>query len=321
MSTTAETGLAPDQAIRAGSKSFAMASRLLAPATRPLVWDLYAWCRHCDDVTDGQVSGHGRFTVEDRTARVEALRRLSDRALAGDVSGGPAFAGLARVVAATKLPRRYVHDHLAGFDMDAAGRRYEGFDDTLSYCYHVAGAVGLMMAWIMGVRDEDTLLRGCDLGMGLQLTNIARDVNDDVVSGRVYLPEAWLREAGVTLVPGEAMAAAARQAVVPVVKRLLDEADRYYVSASDGIRALPWRSAWSVATARLVYAEIGHEVRRRGASAWDARVSTTRAQKLSRLLQALGDAVSAVTLHRRVARAPRLGLWTPPSTAVRGLAS
>ncbi len=85
----------------------------------------------------------------------------------GTAPAGPAFAGLARVVAATGLPRRYVHDHLAGFEMDAAGRCYETLDDTLSYCYHVAGAVGLMMAWIMGVRDEDTLLRGCDLGIGL----------------------------------------------------------------------------------------------------------------------------------------------------------
>ena len=319
--STAETVMAQDQAIRAGSKSFAMASRLFAPATRPLVWDLYAWCRHCDDVTDGQVSGHGRVAIEDKPARVEALRRLSDRALAGDGSGGPAFAGLARVVAATDLPRRYVHDHLAGFDMDAAGRRYESLDDTLSYCYHVAGAVGLMMAWIMGVRDEHTLLRGCDLGMGFQLTNIARDVNDDVMSGRVYLPATWLREAGVTLAPGHSMDSAARHAVVPVVRRLLDEADRYYASASLGIPALPWRSAWAVATARLVYAEIGHEVRRRGASAWDARVSTTRAQKMSHLLRALGDAARAVTVQRQSGRRPRHGLWTPPSTAVRGAAS
>lgn len=312
---TAAGVAAQDEAIRAGSKSFALASRLFESATRPLVWDLYAWCRHCDDVTDGQVSGHGHAVVADRAVRVAELRRLSDRALGGDGAAGPAFAGLARVVAATRLPGRYVHDHLAGFEMDAAERRYDTLDDTLSYCYHVAGVVGLMMAWIMGVRDQDTLLRGCDLGMGFQLTNIARDVNDDVVNGRIYLPAAWLGEAGATLVAGEAMSLPAREAVVPVVARLLDEADRYYASAWYGVSALPWRSAWSVATARHVYADIGAVVRRRGASAWDTRAATGRGQKVGRVVQALGEAVWSVT-RRHAVRLPRQGLLTPASTAM-----
>lgn len=314
----AEAMVAPDQAIRAGSKSFSLASRLFPSSTRHLVWDLYAWCRYCDDVTDGQVSGHGRAEVHDRAALVAGLRRLSDLAVAGDGGGHPVFAGLARVVAATGLPTRYVHDHLAGFEMDAAGCAYETIDDTLSYCYHVAGAVGLMMAWIMGVRDHDALLRGCDLGIAFQLTNIARDVNDDAISGRVYLPAHWLRDAGARLVPGEPLAAEARQAVVPVVARLLDEADRYYASASYGVAALPWRSAWAVVTARRVYAEIGDEVRRLGASAWDARVSTSRARKAGHLLPALAGALRAVAVPHRSSRAPRLGLWTPPTAAVLG---
>ena len=271
---TAAGVAAQDEAIRAGSKSFALASRLFESATRPLVWDLYAWCRHCDDVTDGQVRGHGHAVVADRAARVAELRRLSDRALGGDGAAGPAFAGLARVVAATRLPGRYVHDHLAGFEMDAAERRYDTLDDTLSYCYHVAGVVGLMMAWIMGVRDQDTLLRGCDLGMGFQLTNIARDVNDDVVNGRIYYASAWY-----------------------------------------GVSALPWRSAWSVATARHVYADIGAVVRRRGASAWDTRAATGRGQKVGRVVQALGEAAWSVT-RRHAVRLPRQGLLTPASTAM-----
>jgi 15-cis-phytoene synthase len=110
---TAAPHRASGEAIRAGSKSFALASRLYDPATRALVWDLYAWCRHCDDVTDGQEMGHGRVAVDDRAARVGELRAWSDRALAGDGSGGPPFEGLARVVAATGLPARFVHDHLA----------------------------------------------------------------------------------------------------------------------------------------------------------------------------------------------------------------
>jgi 15-cis-phytoene synthase len=201
--------------------------------------------------------------------------------------------------------------------MDAAGQHYETIDDTLAYCYHVAGVVGLMMAWIMGVREESTLLRGCDLGLGFQLTNIARDVNDDVANGRVYLPAAWLHDAGVVARPGQPLDPAARAAVVPVVARLLAEADRYYASAWHGVGHLPWRSAWAVATARHVYADIGHEVRRRGAGAWDRRVSTSTGRKVARLAQALGEAAWAVTTRASDAGPPRRGLWTP-RTAVLG---
>jgi phytoene synthase len=305
-----------DAAIRSGSTSFALASRLFDPHTRLLVWLLYAWCRHCDDVTDGQVLGHGQSAVNDRASRVEQLRRSSLRALNGDGGGGPAFAGLARVVVATGLPARYVHDHLAGFGMDAAGRSYETFDDTLTYCYHVAGVVGLMMAWIMGVRDDGTLLRGCDLGIALQLTNIARDVNDDALNRRVYLPAAWLRERRIALRAGQELDPATRRAVAPVVARLLGEADRYYQSAWGGIGKLPLRSAWAVATARHVYADIGHEVRRRGPHAWDQRVSTSRTHKLLRLVQAAGEAAWLVSTGRQRSMPARQGLWTPATTRV-----
>lgn len=300
-----------DAAISSGSTSFALASRLFDPLTRLRVWQLYAWCRHCDDVTDGQVLGHGQQAMGDRTGRVDELRRLSLRALDGDGGGGAAFAGLARVVAETGLPATYIRDHLAGFEMDAAGRSYETLDDTLSYCYHVAGVVGLMMAWIMGVRDQTTLLRGCDLGIGFQLTNIARDVNDDVVNQRVYLPASWLRAAGAALSPGQPIDRASVAAVVPVVARLLDEADRYYASAWHGVGRLPTRSAWAVATARHVYADIGGEVRRRGTHAWDQRVSTGKGRKLLRVTQAIGETAWAVTIGRRLPVPDRQGLWTP----------
>jgi phytoene synthase len=234
------------------------------------------------------------------------------RALGGDTSGGPVFEGLARVAAATRLPAAYVRDHLAGFEMDVAGRRYETLDDTLGYCYHVAGVVGLMMAWIMGIRDEPTLLRGCDLGLGFQLTNIARDVADDARHGRVYLPAAWLRQAEVAMVPGLPLAAETRVRVAPVVARLLAEADRYYASAWHGVAHLPWRSAWSVATARHVYADIGREVRRRGPAAWDDRVVTSSTRKVARLGQALAESLWAVSMNRHRQAPPREGLWTPP---------
>ena len=184
--------------IEKGSKSFAAAARLFDPDTRAYAYMLYAWCRHCDDVIDDQELGFARRGAARQAAlaRLEMLRDKTRRALAGDADE-PVFAALQRVATEKALNEANLIEHLDGFAMDVSGRKYLTFDDTLSYCYHVAGVVGLMMANIMGVRDAPTLDRACDLGIAFQLTNIARDVMEDAAAGRVYLPAAWLRDAGV----------------------------------------------------------------------------------------------------------------------------
>lgn len=192
--------------------------------------------------------------------------------------------------------------------MDVAGTRYESLEDCCRYCYHVAGVVGVMMAYVMGARGEDTLDRASDLGMAFQMTNIARDVIADAGARRVYLPAAWLRDAGVPV--AEIDLPSHREAVAMVAARLLDEADRYYTSATAGIARLPLRSAWAIAAARRIYRDIGRLVRRRGAHAWDERLSTSRARKALLLLAAAGDVVRA---RARAPAAPsRQGLWTRP---------
>ncbi len=309
------SGTASDAAIRRGSKSFALASRLFAPHTRALVWDLYTWCRHCDDVVDGQVLGFGHDPHLDRAARLADLRAGTAAALAGRAGDVGPFAALQRVVGATNLPPAFTRDHLDGFAMDASDRRYDRFDDTLEYCYHVAGVVGLMMAWVMGVRDRATLCRASDLGMAFQLSNIARDVGDDVAAGRVYLPTEWLDAAGVTLVSGTSLDDAAAAGVAPVVARLLDEADGYYLSAQYGLPRLSWRSAWAVATAHHVYRDIGVEVRRRGPHAWRERVVTSTAAKIARVLQAGVEATWATTFETATSGPTRRGLFTPATLA------
>jgi phytoene synthase len=172
----------------------------------------------------------------------------------------------------------------------------------------VAGVVGLMMAAIMGARDEAVLDRACDLGLAFQLTNIARDIVEDARIGRCYLPSAWLRDAGIAA-PDVALDRH-REALARVAARLVDHAEPYYDSALDGIAALPLRSAWAIATARRVYRQIGIEVRRRGARAWDARAGTSRATKL-RLL-ALGG-VDALASRFRKPKSRPAGLWRRPA--------
>ncbi|MDX3911745.1 MAG: phytoene/squalene synthase family protein [Sphingobium sp.] len=296
------------ESISRGSKSFAMASKLFAPATRERAWLLYAWCRKCDDLADGQDHGGTMTSVEDAATRLATIRTLTDAALRREATGDPAFDGLGVVAAECRIPHGFARDLIEGFALDAADWRPQTENDLLQYCYHVAGAVGLMMAVVMGVdpQDEATLDRACDLGLAFQLANIARDVAEDAEAGRCYLPRDWLTEQGIA--PDALMANPAALAVLQ--QRLASKAANYEQSARHGTGALGYRSAWAVLSAAGIYGDIAREVARRGPGALDNRVITTKAAKLGWV------AKSAFQARGRAAKwpaeMPRQGLWTRP---------
>ena len=276
------------EAIREGSKSFALASLLFRPAMKRNAHRLYAWCRHCDDVIDGQNLGFGETHAAGaahtpRRADLDMLRAETERALADQPTNHPAFEAFRAVCRETAMPRQHPMDLLRGFEMDVEDRPYRTLTDTIEYGYHVAGVVGVMMAIVMGVEpgDEETLTRAADLGIAFQLTNIARDVADDAEIGRVYLPAEWLEAAGVPATPEAVAARENREAVWQVALRLLAEADRYYRSSGPGVRRLPIRAGFAVMAARGVYRDIGRVVRLRGQAAWDERARTSRRRKIA----------------------------------------
>lgn len=281
------------QTMAAGSKSFATASKLFDAATRRSALMLYAWCRHCDDVTDGQTLGFAATASNPATAeaRLAMLQTETRRAYAGQAMTEPAFAAFQEVALAHAIPQQQAFDHLEGFAMDVRGEEYETLDDTLRYCYHVAGVVGLMMARVMGVRDEAVLDRACDLGLAFQLTNIARDIVEDAQAGRCYLPTRWLADAGLNR--DNVADPSQRGALAQLATRLVVEAEPYYASARAGLGGLPLRSAWAIATARGVYREIGVKVRNAGEKAWDQRQGTSRPEKLALLMSGAGLALSS----------------------------
>lgn len=272
--------------ISRGSKSFRAASRLFDPQTRERAWLLYAWCRACDDIADGQDHGGTMSVTRDPHARLAQIETLTDLAMLGVGEAPPAFQGLAVVARECGIPRRYMDDLIAGFALDTDGWRPTSEDDLMRYCYHVAGSVGCMMAVVMGVdpHDEATLTRACDLGLAFQLANIARDIAEDASAGRCYLPADWLAEAGID--PADVMAPASRPALAGLARRLADLAARYEASARYGTPALPRRSAWAVLSAASIYGTIARKVAADPARALETRVYTSRTQKLGFALSA-----------------------------------
>lgn len=267
------------EAIRHGSRSFASASQLFGRYTREKVWLLYAWCRRCDDIADNQKLGGDLGEQSRKHDRVGAIRILTARALDGLPTADPAFDAFGVVAKECGITARMTEDVITGFEMDADDWRPRTEDDLLRYCYHVAGAVGVMMAVVMGVspHDDEVLDRACDLGMAFQLANIARDIYEDDAAGRCYLPIEWLVEEDVE--PGQHMKPHHRQELVDMVARLVDLMDTHAAAARIGTKSLSFRNRWAVLAATKIYTGIGHEVRQRGPAAWDHRVRISRLDK------------------------------------------
>jgi len=269
--------------LAAGSRSFFTASFFLPRRVREPASALYAFCRIADDCVD--IDGKGACAVDSLRERLDHLyqsRRLDN----------PVDRALSVVIDRYAIPRELLEALLDGLAWDLGGRRYATLGDLHAYAARVAGTVGVIMALLMRVRAPRLLARAADLGMAMQLTNIARDVGEDARAGRIYIPLEWLGDAGI-----DADSWLARPDFDPrigaMVARLLDEADALYRRGDEGIAALPADCRPGIAAARLLYAEIGHELRRNGLDSVSRRTVVPRGRKSALLVRAIVSGLAA----------------------------
>jgi 15-cis-phytoene synthase len=224
------------QMIKQGSKSFHLSSLLLPNSYRESARSLYGFCRMADDLVDTATTP--REAVAELAARLDNIYNGQP----SDYSTDRAFAD---VVHRFAIPREIPEALIEGFAWDAEGRHYETLSDVAAYAVRVAGTVGVMMSLIMGERRPNVLARAIDLGVAMQFSNIARDIEDDAAMNRVYLPADWLGVSGAN-----------------AANMLVDEAERLYDQAASGIAHLPRSCRASINAARLLYREIGLEAKR-----------------------------------------------------------
>ncbi|MFW5741189.1 MAG: phytoene/squalene synthase family protein [Myxococcota bacterium] len=263
--------------LHAGSKSFSLASLLLPKRVREPAAAVYAFCRIADDLID-EAQG-GKSAVAELEHRLELIYRRTPLEY-------PVDRAFTAVVHHYGIPRQVPAALVEGFAWDVEGRTYETMEDLQAYAARVAGTVGVMMTLLMGPRDPQTLERACDLGVAMQLTNIARDVGQDARDGRVYLPSSWLRDAGVE---SEAFLRdpAFRPEVAMVIRQVLERAELLYARSDLGIVRLPQDCQPAIRAARLIYSEIGHELERRGLDSVSQRTVVGKGRKLWLVLRAL----------------------------------
>ena len=294
--------------IRHHSKSFSLASKLLPAEARTDAVVVYAWCRHVDDAIDNTAGA-------EQKAALRVLGEELDSVYAGEPQADPLLRLFQSVVVERRIPEQYPRDLITGMTMDVEGRLYETLDDLLSYCYHVAGCVGLMMCHVMGLSREDALSNAAHLGMAMQLTNICRDVEEDWRNGRLYLPTELLASYGAPHLVGrigEPFPPEATAAAAATIEDLLTAAEVLYRSGDAGLDALSWRSALSIRTARQVYATIGEYVRAQSCDPLAGRAFVPQGRKLMLVGRSILEAVAETPL-----RLGRAATHAPPRALVR----
>ncbi len=256
--------------LRGGSLSFYTASLLLPPDIRKPAASLYGFCRVADDAIDNAIDPHAALT--------ELYSRLNQIYSNVD-SIHPEDRAFASVVKQFSIPRAFPEGLLEGFAWDVIGKEYESIEDLHDYSARVAGTVGAMMAAIMGARSADAIARACELGMAMQLTNIARDVGEDAENGRLYLPREWLREEQID--PDEWLQDPHfSPALGKVIERVIDTADDLYQQAEYGISMLPRACRPAILAAAAIYREIGCQLSREGRDSVSTRTVVPTSRKV-----------------------------------------
>ncbi len=268
------------QQLSNGSRSFYFASHLLPSVMQHAACGLYAFCREADDLVD---------EGDDPKSALEALHYRLDRIYEGKPQYVATDRVLTQIVHTYQMPRELLNALLEGFAWDAEGKLYHSIEDVYDYSARVAGAVGVMMSVLMGVRDAKTLARAADLGTAMQLTNIARDVGEDAHLGRIYLPMDELKAEGVD--PAEMLANPTYSDGIGVVtKRLLERADWLYKRADHGIAHLPRKYQPGIRAARKLYAAIGQKVSEHNYNSVDQRAIVDTGKKFALLTSAIAFA-------------------------------
>jgi phytoene synthase len=268
------------QVLARHAATFSLASLFLPPDQQDDAAVVYTLCRTVDDLVD---------EAEDVELGRQAIEELGEM-LDGRRPGSALADAFLEVAQRRDIPLQAAHDLMAGVVSDVGEVTLAEDVDLVQYGYAVAGTVGLMMCSVIGVQDEWALAHAIDLGVGMQITNICRDVIEDAGRGRIYIPARRLIAAGVE---PEAL----RSGIVdpaelaPVIRGVLDLADRYYASGDQGMPAIPVRPRMAIYAASRVYRAIGQELRRRDCDVTRGRAVVPSWRKAGWVAWAVGQAL------------------------------
>ena len=270
---------AANQVLTAKGRSFHWARRVLGKLHANRATRLYGFCRWVDDLAD---------EAESKDIALEQLDKAAAEIRAG-TSSDPLLIDALRLMEECHIDHAIALELIYGVTGDLGAVRIQTQAELLRYCYRVAGTVGLMMSAALDVTDEAALPYAIDLGIGMQLTNICRDVREDALSDRRYLPAEIVGE----LYPADLVSPTSelKPEVCSGIVALLKLANTYYNSGEDGLAYLPMRARAGILIASRVYGGIGKKIRNQDYDYRSARSVVSAFEKLSISALSLGQAL------------------------------
>ena len=259
---------------RSIARTFYYGSLFLPTAKRQAAWALYAFCRSADDIAD-EPELYPEPLLELERWRTSLTEVYSGR------PRGPVMTAWAGMLEHFAVPIEPALDLLAGVEMDARGQRYTTFDELRLYCYRVAGTVGLLMSPVLGYNSPAALDAAVDLGIAMQLTNILRDVGEDLTNGRIYLPAEDMARFGYT--EDELKAGTVNNSFVRLIEHQIARAEHYYARGMRGIALLQPESRLAIALSARLYSNILQRIRRNHYDVFSRRAHVSLAGKLAAL--------------------------------------
>ena len=232
---------------RREARNFYYAFLTLPADQRRAIYVTYAFCRHCDDAVDAERSN------EEKLAMLVSLRNQLREAYRG-TAATPVLLALSDVADRYQIPEEYFQEVLSGVECDLVKYRYQDFEQLRGYCYQVASVVGLICLQIFGCKDSSAKSHAIDLGLAMQLTNIARDVREDLDYGRIYLPQDEMARFGYT--EEELRAGLVNDAFVDLMRFQAQRARCYFRSGFQLLPHLSPRSRACPAVLGRLYSKI-----------------------------------------------------------------
>jgi phytoene synthase len=256
---------------RREAKNFYYAFITLPEARRRAIYVAYTFCRYCDDSVDAEHS------LDEKLSLLLGLRRKLSECYRGH-TGEMVFVGLADIAEKYNIPEEYFQEVLSGVESDLVKTRYHDFEELRQYCYQVASAVGLICIHIFGFTHSRAKDHAVDLGLAMQLTNIVRDVKEDLDLGRIYLPQNELSRFGYS--EEELRSGNINRAFVDLMRFQTQRARGYF---SSGFQLLPYLSPRSRACPAVLgrlYIKLLDRIESVNYDVLNHRVSLSTAEKL-----------------------------------------
>ncbi|MCC5934283.1 MAG: squalene/phytoene synthase family protein [Candidatus Cyclonatronum sp.] len=263
------------------AKTFYMATRLLPNKKQRSIFAIYALCRFIDDLVDEaeDLVMKKQLNPEQIVQMLESWKDKLQRTYNGEVIEHPILLAMSDTLRQYHIPIELTFELMEGVCMDLTKNRYENFDELYTYSYKVASVVGLMVSEVFGYKDKKALKHAVALGIAMQLTNILRDIGEDLSRDRIYLPQDELLQFGIT--EADLFEHRNDDKFKAFMEFQIQRAERYYEDADKGIPMLSRDSHYPVAMARLNYSKILNRIRDNDYQVFTQRAYLSTAEKLS----------------------------------------